>query len=158
MTSTSCLRWLRAEIQHNGLKWVTFRRSVFWFSPWELSLVCFIFYLLFFYCSSTFWCCSWFFFFPQNSPLRPPHPRAYVTQSQRAPCEGPPVMATLCLARIWARTAFLIIRWVRICIAFPISPNSVFVFEAALLFVFVSMSLYQARNPSLVLLPDEVVM
>lgn len=69
MTSTSCLRRLRAEMQHNGLKWVTFRRSVFWFSPWELSLVCFVFYL-FFYCSSTFFCCSCFFFpeFPPSTP------------------------------------------------------------------------------------------
>lgn len=71
MTSTSCLRWLRAEMQHSGLKWVTFRRTVFWFSPWELSLVCFIFYLSFFYCSATFLCCSWFFFFPELPPSTP---------------------------------------------------------------------------------------
>lgn len=77
----------------------------------------------------------YFIIFSQNSPLRPPHPRAYVTKTLRAPCEGPPAMATLCLARTWARTAFLIIRWVRICLAFPMSPNSVFVFEAELLFV-----------------------
>lgn len=38
MTSTSCLRRLREEMQHNGLKWLTL--TVFWFSPWESSLVC----------------------------------------------------------------------------------------------------------------------
>lgn len=81
-------------------------------------------------------CCSWFFPLTQNSPLCPPHPRAYITKTQRAPCEDPPAMATLCLARIWAKTTFLIIRWVRIRVAFPISPNSVFVFKALLFVLF----------------------
>ncbi len=93
------------------------------------SFLCIILLLLF---------SSLMFFFIlsfQNSLLRPPHPRAYVTKTQRAPCEGPPAMATLCLARTWVKTVLLIIRWVWICLAFHISPNSVFVFEAELLFV-----------------------
>lgn len=119
----------------------------------ESGLFCFLFILLLLFNILLLF----LFFFFQNSPLRPPHPRAYVTQSQRAPCEGPPAMATLCLARIWARTTFLIIRWVRICVAFPISPNYV-CFQSRVAICFVSMSLYQARNPSLVPLPDEAVM
>ncbi len=98
----------------------------------ESGLFSFLFIILLLLFSSHVF---YFILFFQNSPLQPPHPRVYVTKTRRAPCEGPPAMATLCLARTWGRTAFLIIRWVRICLAFPMSPNSVFVFEAELLFV-----------------------